>query len=244
MPALNEEANLESAVQNVLDAFQTLKINGEIIIVNDGSADRTGEIAQSLAGAAASLKVIRHETPLGIGASFWDGILASEGEIVVMLPGDGENDAAEILKYLLLMEHVDIVIPFVFNVMVRSWMRRALSGLYRSIINSSFGMTLRYMNGTVMYRRSILEGMELSAKGFFYQTELLIKCIRNGYLYAEVPYALLRRATGRSKAMSFRSLKSVSKAYLTTLRDVYFSGLKALPFAPDSRTAARWKDAG
>ena len=244
MPSLNEETNLPAAVTNVIASCERLGIRGEIVIVNDGSTDTTGKIADALSSKHAFVQVVHHASPQGIGASFWDGVRVARGEVVVMIPGDGENDAAEILRYLQLMAQVDMVIPYVFNKEVRSGARRLLSNLYRGIINITFGMTLNYMNGTVMYRKSILNGMELRAGGFFYQTELLIKCIRAGYLYAEVPYALLQRAAGRSKATSLKSLRNVMKAYLAILAEVYLSGDRRPPVSPGSVTAERWKDSG
>lgn len=244
MPSLNEEKNLEAAVQNVFLSCERLGVSGEIVIVNDGSTDNTGKLAEELKAKHSFIQAVHHDRPQGIGGSFWDGVRIARGEAVVMIPGDGENDAAEILRYLPLMEQVDMVVPYVFNRQVRSPARRMLSNLYRGIINLSFGTTLNYMNGTVLYRKSILEGLELKAKGFFYQTELLIKCIRNGYLYAEVPYALLQRATGRSKATSLKSLKNVTKAYFSLLRDVYLDGKAERSIAQGSRTAARWKETG
>lgn len=242
MPSLNEEKNLQAAVQNVLLSYGQLGINGEVVIVNDGSTDSTGKIAEDLKTKNPAIQVIHHSSPQGIGGSFWDGVKIARGEVVVMMPGDGENDANEILRYLPLMDHVDMVIPYVFNKQVRSRARRLVSNLYRGIINITFGMTLNYMNGTVMYRKCILGDITLNGKGFFYQTELLIKCIGSGYLFAEVPYALSFRAGGRSKATSLKSLKNVIKAYLGLFRDVYLSGkMKRVP-APESITAKRWKN--
>lgn len=241
MPSLNEQDNLTSAVENVVDCFNSLNINGQIIVVNDGSSDRTGEVAISLSERYPFLSVIHHASPQGIGGSFWDGIREAHGEIVVMLPGDGENDAYEILRYLPLMEYVDIVVPFVYNKDVRSLNRRILSLVYRGIINLSFGMSLNYMNGTVMYRRCVFDNITLKCKGFFYQTELLIKCLRDGYLYAEVPYALRQRGKGISKATTFRSLRKIAKDYITTLIDVYITDREKRSLSPKSVTALSWK---
>jgi len=242
MPSLNEEKNLVTAVENVLESYTRMGINGEVLIVNDGSTDKTGTIAEGLKAKHAMVQVLHHATPQGIGGSFWDGVKAAQGDVVVMIPGDGENDAKEILLYLPLMDQVDMVIPYVFNKQVRSRARRMVSNLYRGIINISFGMTLNYMNGTVMYRKSILDDIELKARGFFYQTELLIKCINRGYLYAEVPYALLQRAAGTSKATSFKSLRNVMKAYLSLFIDIHTAGKHDQTRAATSKTAARWNE--
>ncbi len=241
MPSLNEEKNVGRAVQNVTDGFARYGVQGEIIVVNDGSTDDTGGIAASLSEKHPFLSVLHHEKPQGIGASFWDGVRNSGGEIVTMLPGDGENDATETLRYLPVMDHVDIVVPFVFNKEVRSRRRRALSAVYRWTINRSFGLSLNYTNGTVMYRRCVLEGMTSRSRGFFYQTELLIRSIRKGYLYAEVPYALAGRGAGASKATTFASLLRVARNYFSVMLDVYLRSGGDGGVSPDSVTALRWR---
>lgn len=222
MPALNEEGNLAAAVANVLDSYSRMGITGQLLIVNDGSSDSTGSMAEEFSRRQQNVKVIHHAAPDGIGASFWDGVREADGDVVTMIPGDGENDAAEILRYLPLMQQVDIVVPFVYNREVRSFRRRLLSIVYREIIKASFGLSLNYMNGTVMYRRCIFEGVELKCGGFFYQTELLIKTIKRGYLYAEVPCALNVRSGGESKATTLASLKKVARAYLETFAEINF----------------------
>ncbi len=241
MPSLNEANNIAAAVRNVAEAFRQFDIDGQIVIVNDGSSDDTGRIAEELSNQYPFVKVLHHQSPQGIGASFWDGVWQSDGEIVTMIPGDGENDAPETLRYLGLMDHVDIVIPFVYNKNVRSSARRLLSTVYRGIINIAFGMTLNYMNGTVMYRKCILEGLVFRSKGFFYQTELLIRTIREGYLFAEVPYALNMRAAGESKATTFKSLKKVTGNFISLFADIHLGEKVKRPLAPGSVTAERWR---
>ncbi len=242
MPALNEEENLTAAVTNVLECFRKLEIHGELIIVNDGSTDRTGEIAAGFAAEHADIRVLHHREPQGIGASFWHGVSEASGETVTMLPGDGENDAAEILRYLPLLREVDIVVPFIYNREVRSTTRRLLSIIYREIIKASFGLSLNYMNGTVMYRRSIFAGIELKNGGFFYQSELLIKTIKRGYLYAEVPCALRTRGSGDSRATSWKSLRKVMRGYLGIFRDMHFGSPPDGKIVAESATARRLEE--
>ncbi len=221
MPALNEEGNLPGSVANVLEAFALYQVAGELIIVNDGSSDRTGVLAEQFSTDHGNISVIHHGKSQGIGGSFWAGAQRASGGIVVMIPGDGENDAGEILRYLPLLEEVDLVVPFVSNPWVRSWRRRLLSRIYQRIITATFRLQLNYLNGTVMYRRSALEGITLRNNGFFYQAELLIKTIRSGCRFAEVPYLLNRRSDGVSKATNMGALGKVVQGYLATIAEIY-----------------------
>ena len=224
MPALNEEDNVISAIERTLSAFDHLGIDAEIVVVNDGSTDNTGNLVEKRGEQEARVRMIVHKTPQGIGASFWDGVNVARGGVVTMFPGDDENEPVEALRYFHLFENVDIVVPFISNKGVRSKGRERLSSLFTAIVNLTFRTRLNYTNGTVLYRRAFLGDLELKSKGFFYQTELLIKAIKRGYLFAEVPNLLRRRSSGVSKAVSFKSLYAVVKGYLQLVMDVYFRG--------------------
>ena len=243
MPALNEERNIEAAAHNSLKALNDLQIKGELIVVNDGSTDKTGELTAALIQEDSRVRMIKHDRPEGIGASFWDGSQSARGSVVVMFPGDNENDPYEALRYFDLLKHVDVVIPFIYNKGARGAMRKVISFLYRTIINVTFGMNLNYTNGTVFYRKSILSDVHLQSKGFLYQTEILVKAIRRGYLFAEVPCSLGRRASGASKALTLRSLMNVMRGYLKLLKSVYWDDLgSARSVKRDSVTFRRFEE--
>ncbi|MFA5161611.1 MAG: glycosyltransferase family 2 protein [Elusimicrobiales bacterium] len=242
MPALNEAKNIELAVGNSLAAFAEFGLEGEIIVIDDGSRDGTGEIVRRLAEKDARVRLLRHETPRGIGASFWDGEAAARGSAVVMLPGDNENDPSEIFRYHRVLEQVDIVIPFIFNKQARSLFRNGLSFAYRFIINTTFLVNFNYTNGTVLYRKSVLDTLDFHSTGFFFQTDILVRLVRAGYLFAEVPYRLGMRKEGVSKAVTFPSLMQVIKGYRRLARDQYFHKHPAEHYPDDSQTLKRRSD--
>lgn len=223
MPALNEEQNIRAAIESTFKAFEKRGLDGEIIAVNDGSRDQTGRIISDLIKIYPNLKVVNHEMAMGIGRSFFDGVKVATKDVVVMFPGDNENNPDDALNFISIMSEVDIIVPFIQNIEVRNKSRRILSSVYRFIINLSFGINLNYTNGTVFYRRAILGEVELISSGFFYQAELLIKLIRNGYLFAEVPNFLFTRGSGKSKATTLKSLIRVMKSYLKLFYDVHIS---------------------
>jgi len=242
MPALNEEANISLALQNTLGALDSLQNDSEIIVVNDGSTDRTAEIIREFKEKDARVRSIDHDQPQGIGAAFWEGVDAADHEVVVMLPGDNENDPWEISRYFGLLEHVDIVIPFVYNKETRSLFRNFLSLAYRFIINTTFGVYFNYTNGTVLYRKSVIIDAPYRSAGFFFQTDILIRSIKRGYLFAEVPYRLGQRIEGKSKAVSYPSLVKVIKGYLRLVGDFYFKkeGKMTGEFVEGSTTSGRY----
>lgn len=222
MPGLNEQDNVELAIDGVIAAFKKLGIRGELIVIDDGSTDRSSDIIQRKCSQYDGLvRMIRHETPKGIGASFWDGVDQAAGQAAVMLPADNENDPVQILRYLSLLEQVDMVVPFAVNAHVRPAGRRFVSRLFTRIINATFSTSFHYTNGTVIYRRSVLKAVPYRVNNFFFQTDILVHLAKRGYLFAEVPYLLNQRAGGSSKALSFRSLRTIVQGYLRLFADIY-----------------------
>ncbi len=243
MPALNEEDNVHDAISETLRSFDNAKLNAEIIVVNDGSKDKTLEIVKKICKKDPRVRVISHDIPKGIGASFWDGVNNSNKDSICMLPGDGENEPSEIVRYLGLLSHVDIVVPFVFNPQVRPLWRGVLSWLYRWTVNTTFWVNFNYTNGTILYRKKILDELDHKNPGFFFQTDILIRSIRRGYLFAEVPYRLGLRGSGSSKALSYPSFLGVIRGYLVLVRDFYFyKNCKFnASFGSNTSTALRYK---
>lgn len=221
MPALNEEESVEMAVRATLSAFEKYGVVGEVLVVNDGSRDRTREIVERLSATTGFVRLINHDAPQGIGASFWEGVKNAQGDVVVLFPADNEIDPDDTLQYFWLMNQVDLLVPFFHNVEVRNRGRRIISSLFRLIVNMSFGTNLNYTNGAVFYRRSILDSLALKSTGFFYQAELLVKLIRKGYLFAEVPSYLGVRTGGKAKAITAKSFKQVLKGYFKLLFDIH-----------------------
>ena len=242
MPAFNEEENIQAAIQEALEAFDSRAIKAEILVINDGSTDRTQSIVENLKEKDQRIKLINHGTNKGFGQTFWTGVDHALGEIITSLPGDNENDPKEIFRYYRLLDHVDIVIPFIYNKESRSLFRNFLSYAYRFIINSTFVTHLNYTNGNVLYRASILRGLKHRNTSFFFQTDILIRLIKSGYLFAEVPYRIRVREGGKSSAVTFPSFFRVVKGYFYLVGSVYslsiFSRKQKKSFFPNKTLTA------
>jgi glycosyltransferase involved in cell wall biosynthesis len=240
MPALNEESDIRDAIFCTLKVFDEEGIDAEIIVMNDGSTDKTHDMVENIMKTEPRVRLKNHSKPWGMGGSFWDGVDHAKGDWVVCLPGDNENDPREIFRYIKLLEHVDIIIPFIFNREVRPLCRNVLSYFYRLIVNVTFGTNLNYTNGTVMYKKTLLKSLSNRSKGYFFQTDILIRLVRQGYLFAEVPQKLDVRMYGESKALSFPSFFEVVKGYLKLIKDLRILSLKKKThFIKNSASARR-----
>jgi len=241
MPALNEERNIRETIADTLRAMDDIRVAGEIVVVDGGSLDKTVQAVKDTQKTDPRIRLVNYDTSRGIGASFWVGVDHAQGDFVCMIPSDHENDPWEILRYYALLNHVDIIVPFVFNKEVRSLYRNLLSLIYRFIINTTFLVYFNYTNGTVLYRKSILTELDYRSTGFFFQTDILIRSVKKGYLFAEVPYRLDLREDGISSAVTFPSLMQVVKGYARLVNGIYYKNKGAIKrkYAQDSLTAQR-----
>lgn len=239
IPCFNEENNIAQVIEETLKCMEELSYSIEIVVIDDGSSDNTYKIANEYANNIRNLKLIKHEENKGFGAAFWTGVLNAEGEYLVLVPGDGESNIRDALYGLALLDQVDLVIPFVYNKSNRSFVRRAISYLYTQIVNFTFQTRLNYTNGAVIYRSSVVRDLKLKSSGFFFQTEILMRLIKSGYLYAEVPVFLNKRSTGLSKALSPKSVISVSKDYLNTLIGIFITKKYLVEIQKESITYKR-----
>ena len=224
VPCLNEEKNIIAALGSIEKATKKLKIDYEIIVIDDGSIDNTACVVSQYIKKKQKIKLISNSTNQGIGFSFILGTRKSKKDSVIMIPGDNENDAYESLKFIKLIDHVDIIIPFVLNREIRSINRRFLSSIYRFIINISFGMNLNYSNGTVIYKKKLLRGIQLISTGFFYQAELLIRLIRSGNSYCEMPQVINKNSSERkSRATTIKSFINLVISFCKVFTGVHIT---------------------
>ncbi|MHC4567515.1 MAG: glycosyltransferase family 2 protein [Planctomycetota bacterium] len=108
-PCYNEQENVERTVDDALAVLEKLDADFEIVVVNDGSSDDTGRIADEIAGRDDRVKVVHHETNLGYGSALQSGFKAATKELVFYTDGDGQFDIGEMPPLLELMEQYDIV---------------------------------------------------------------------------------------------------------------------------------------
>lgn len=238
VPALNEEGNIQSAITNILASFKEFHINGECLIINDGSTDQTEVKVQALMAKDTHIRMLSHDTPRGLGGSFWAGVDAARGDILVLIPGDNETCARDVLRYVDIIRHVDMVTTYIYNMENRPFLRQLFSNIFRNIINITFRTKFKYTNGSVIYRKSILKNLQDRDHSFFFQVDILVRLVKKGYLYAECPFRIDSRQVGRSKAISMQSLRKIITGYFRLIRKQYFQP-KDFSLVKDSATYLR-----
>jgi glycosyltransferase involved in cell wall biosynthesis len=221
VPALNEEANLDAAVSEVLRGFDAAGLGVEVLVFDDASTDRTGAIADAWARRDPRVRAFHNPRRLNIGGIYKAGIREARGEHTLLVPGDNEMLVDEIVKGARLAATADIVLFYVTNAReVRSTARVFLSGLYVRVVNLLFNTRFRYTNGTNIFRTALLRRVSIDTNGFSYQTEALVKALRSGADFIDVGIRIAPRGGGRSKALSFRNIRLVLSALVRLWMEV------------------------
>lgn len=211
VPALNEEGSLKEAVDDLISTLSSCVGRLEVIVVNDGSTDRTSQIADDLGRRYKQVKTIHHERKSGIGACFRDALMQAEGRYFTWFPGDHENSAEEFIRCLPHLDGSTIVTCHHYGYDTRSSARRFISRSYTWILNRCFRLNVNYYNGLTVFPASLLRSFPLVAEGFALLAENLIRASRQGYRIAELSAPLRERKWGRSKALTLRSVAQMGR---------------------------------
>ena len=220
VPALNEAANLAAAVERCRAAARRHFPDHEILVIDDGSTDATGRIADHLSAADARVRVVHHDRPRNLGYAYKAGVALARFEHVLMFPGDNEGSDEQLDAVMSRAGAADIVVNYISNPDVRSWSRRLVSRAFVRVMNGLFGLRLRYYNGTVLHRTEVVRSVAIQTDSFAYQAEALVKLLRAGHSYVEVGTRISPRVGGRTKAFRLRNFVDVGRAVLRLLADV------------------------
>lgn len=222
IPALNEEENIAMAVQSALDAAATVPdLAVEIIVIDDGSTDRTAQIAEQLAQQHPSVRLLRNPVNLGLGASIRRAITEARSERFLFIPGD--NDIPTVTLDLLFSNAylADLVMVFLLNDETRGRTRYLISTMFRLIYTTFFDLYLIYVNGPAVYPVSRLRELKLHSTRFSIVAEINVKLLRQGLTYVELPSNRQVGLKGSTSA-SLKSLIETARVFLQLLADVYF----------------------
>ena len=195
-PCYNEQENVGRTVEKALVLLEKLEADFELIIVNDGSSDRTGQIADEIAGANDRVKVVHHQRNLGYGAALQSGFKSSTKELVFYTDGDGQFDIEEMPSLLPLMEQYDIVSCYRLN-RQDNLIRRINGWCWTKLVCLLFGMKIRDIDCAFkLYKREIFDNIKLTSTGALIDAEILARAIRKGYRVTQKGVHHYPRAAG------------------------------------------------
>jgi glycosyltransferase involved in cell wall biosynthesis len=222
VPAYNEQANLAACLQAVQARLDEDGVSYELLIVNDGSRDGTGPLADQLVAADPRRRVIHHPQNLGIGGTFVTACRAAQGEWLILIPADLALDPLELRRYLAAAAQADVVVGLRSDRRDYTWARRLVSWVNITLIRLLFGMRERQFQYISMYRTAVLRAITIEYwRSAFFLAEVLIKAKRLGYRLVEVEIRYVPRQHGQPTGAKPRLV-------LRTVRDLFHFWLHSL----------------
>lgn len=195
-PAYYDEKNLPILIPYVVQLLKEITDIFEIIIIHDGSPDKTGEVADRLAREFSYVRVIHHPKNLGYGVTLRDGFLSAQYDYIMYTDGDNQYDVHEFLPYLHLLETADIMSGYAFQKAI-SFCRKAQSFVYNWLIKILFFTEYRDINCSMkIYKRKILNAISIKSGSCFIDAEMIIKSKKAGFEIAQFPVTHFPRAKG------------------------------------------------
>lgn len=190
LPAYNEEKNLNATVKNVVDNLKKNFSEWELIIVNDGSKDNTGQVADSWAAKSKFIKVIHHNPNQGYGPALISGLYACKYPWISFIDSDGQFDFSEITNFVQVQEktNADLVIGFYKKRQV-PFNRKLNSKLWQVIVWLLFGLNVKDIDcGFKLISKKVVDKIDRlqSKRGAFISSEFLIKSKKAGFKIVEI----------------------------------------------------------
>ena len=195
VPAYNEEKTLEKVVRELLGILPSLADDFEILIIDDGSSDGTGKIADELAGKESRVRVVHHATNRGFGGTQSTGFRQAHMPYITLVPGDAQFPAGDLRKFAPLADEADIVLGYRVD-RRDSWGRRFQTAVFRQVLRVLFGFMYRDINWVKLYRREKVAGIEIVSRKAGVDAEVLLKALRRGARVKEVQVGYLPRQAG------------------------------------------------
>ena len=206
--AYNEVDTLERTCREIIETIERIGVHAEVVVVDDGSTDGTGVVADKLAEADEQIRVIHHQPNRGLGGVYRTGFTEARGLYVTFFPADGQFPASIIGEFLPRMKDYDMVLGYLprrDSALLSKGLSLAERALYRILL----GRMPRFQ-GILMFRRSLLSKHTLQSqgRGWAVLLEFIIRCARDECRIVNVATDVRPRTHGSSKVNNLRTIWS------------------------------------
>ncbi len=223
-PCHNEEGNVENTTLLALRTFRRCADDFEIIIVNDGSRDATGQIADRMANEHPEVRAVHNETNLGYGGALQRGFREASKPWVFYTDGDGQFDFNDIEKLIPMLEDYDIVSAYRVE-RSDSFVRRTNAAAWTLFVNVLLGLWLRDIDCAFkIYPRSLFDEIKMKSTGALIDSEILARAKRLGYSVGQVGVSHLPRLMGEQSGANLRVIVRAFKELFLLRSDIKKTG--------------------
>jgi dolichol-phosphate mannosyltransferase len=206
--AFNEAASLVDTVNEIQAELCRISLAHEMVIVDDGSNDATGALAEDLREQFPATRVVHHPTNLGLGGVYRTGFATARGELVTFFPADGQFPASIIREFVREIDGRDMVLGYLAGRRETSF-GKALSWCERRLYEAVVGSVPRFQ-GVLMFRRQLLQRFapHCTGRGWGVLMEFILKVHRGGAVTVSVPTGYRPRLKGQSKVNNWRTVRA------------------------------------
>lgn len=217
LPAYNEDANIVNAINQALGVIPNITDDWEIIVVDDGSTDRTSEVIKKYNSLNERFIPIRHPSNRGYGAALKSGITNAKKDLIFFCDSDLQFDIMEIDKLLLWIDSYDIVIGYRVK-RQDSFQRRLNAFGWNLVVRLLLKIKVRDIDCAFkMFRRQVFDKIKIDAVGAMVNTDILAQSVKFGFKIKEVPvthYPRLKgRQTGAKLRVIFKAFRELFRLY-------------------------------
>ncbi len=210
VPALNEEKNIEGAILKAIRLCQGRVSAYEIIAINDGSTDKTGQIISGMAKENRNIIELHHSKPWGFGGTYNDGLNKAKYEYFSLIPGDNEEIEAQQDYLYSHLGKAELIISYTTNMEVRPRDRELISKAFTLYNNLVYGLDLQYYNGSNIIKTKLLKNLKMHTYGFAYSASNVVRLVKSGHSFIEVGVKI-KAPTNSTKAYKAGNIISVAK---------------------------------
>lgn len=201
IPAYNEEETIERAIKTSVDFLSSITSDYEIVIVNDDSSDQTGQIVDRYAQLNPNVKPIHNKNNLGSGRSLFIGLKRAQYDFILTNFADLPFDIKELSGILTLLDkaEIDFVVITRRDRKANSIYRKITSLVNYWLIRTLFNLKTKDFQFVQVYKKKVIDAINISSKGTFVPPEIIIKALHEGFKMKEYNTVFHPRVGGNAK---------------------------------------------
>jgi glycosyltransferase involved in cell wall biosynthesis len=216
LPAYNEEALIAQTITQCVDVLSIIAPDYEIVVVDDGSRDRTGDIADGFAATNPRIRVVHNRPNRGYGGALIAGFDAASKPLLFFMDSDGQFDIKDLVQLLVKREQGDRIVLGYRKKRQDAFMRKVNAWGWNLLVSAFFGLRVRDVDCAFkLYDTALVRMCDIHSEGAMVNTELLVKLSRLGIPFVQVPVHHYPRQHGSATGAN---LKVIIRAFNELLR--------------------------
>lgn len=207
MPAYNEIDNIEKVIHQVLKELEKITKDYEVVVVDDGSDDGTGELVDKISSKNRKVRVVHHPKNKGFTGAILSCYKSAKKHLIFLAPADGEFDFSELRNFVDEIKGYDVAVGYRID-NTRSFVRKINSKAFHFLCNILFDIKLREISAVIMWRKPVLSTLSINSSegSAMIEPEIISQALKKGYKFKEVPFHYLARKAGKSKGTNLKMI--------------------------------------